>query len=329
MSRLLRVELLRLVTRRLVVAAALAALVVGGLVVFGVFQMVKPPPPAQLEQAEQAYQQELERFRENGEEMVADCREAEEAEREAIGQDVDFGCEQMEPQREWFISTAPPLGDNLPMMLSALVPLVVLLPMAMATTFVAAEHSTGAISNWLTFEPRRLRVWTSKVIAASIGAVPAVAALLGLVVGGTYLAYSLQGLETDLATGVWQEILWTCLRLVALGVMAALAGCALGFLLRHTAAVLGVVIGYAIIVEGILRNVVPALVPWTAGQNANAWTRYGAPYWVQECTVGPTGQMCEGVERVLTFGHSAAYLLLGTAVLLVVSALVFRRRDVG
>lgn len=329
MSRLLRVELLRLVTRRLVVATALAALAVGGLVVLSVFQMVKPPSPAQLEQAEQYYQQELENFRENGDEMVAGCEEAQEAEREATGQDVDYGCDQMVPQREWFISTAPPLGENLPLMLGALIPLVVLLPMTMATTFVAAEHSTGAISNWLTFEPRRLRVWAGKVAAASIGAVPAAAALLGLVVGGTYLAYSLQGLETDLAPGAWQEILWTFLRLVALGVMGALAGCALGFLLRHSAAVLGAVIGYAIVVEGILRNVVPALAPWTVGQNANAWAQYGVAYWVQECTVGPTGQSCQGVERLLTFGHSAAYLLIASAVLLAVSALVFRRRDVG
>lgn len=36
-------------------------------------------------------------------------------------------------------------------------------------SFVGAEFSSGAIGNWLTFEPRRLRVYGSKLLAAATG----------------------------------------------------------------------------------------------------------------------------------------------------------------
>ena len=58
--------------------------------------------------------------------------------------------------------------------------------------------------------------------------------------------------------------------------------------------------------------------------------QHGTKYFVPCCTTDAQGNYnCQGVEKVLAFGHSAAYL--GVLVVLVVglAALVFRRRDVS
>src|SRR5690606_19633602 len=112
MSRLLAVELRRLFSRGLVVLAMVGALTASLLLLLGVWQSSQPMSDAELAQAEQMYEQELEYWEENGEEAVAQCQEDEAREAELTGEAVDFGCDQMAPQREWYIWAAPPLEDS-------------------------------------------------------------------------------------------------------------------------------------------------------------------------------------------------------------------------
>lgn len=329
MSRLLAVELRRLFSRRLVVLAMLAAVAVAGLVVAVTWNSVQPMSPAEVEQAETFYQQQLDYWEENGEEQVADCLEQEEIEAERTGQEVDFGCEQQEPQREWFFPTVPPLHETLPGLLLGVSLLLAFVALVVGTTFTAAELSTGAMSTWLTFEPRRLRVYASKVAAAAIGVIPVAVMVIGAAIGGAWLANNSQGLTDGMTSTVWSDVAWTAARIVALAVIGALVGAALGFLLRHTAAVLGVVIGYGIVVEGILSGLLPRLAPWTARTNLAGWTSHGTTYYTSECVTEAMGTTCEMTEHAVSFGHSAAYLLVLTALVVTAGALVFRRRDAG
>lgn len=329
MSRLLAVELRRLFSRRLVVLAMVAAVAVSGLVVGVTWNSVQPMSAAEVEQAETFYQQQLEFWEENGEEQVADCLEQEELEAERTGQEVDFGCEQQEPQRAWYFPTVPPLHETLPGLLLGVSLLLAFVALAVGTTFTAAEFSTGAMSNWLTFEPRRLRVYASKAAAAALGVVPVAVVVLGVVIGGAWVVNDSQGLTDGMTSTEWTGIAWMAARILALASIGALLGAALGFLLRHTAAVLGVVIGYGIVVEGILSGLLPQLAPWTARTNLAGWTMHGTTYYTSECVTEAMGTTCEMTEHALSFGHSAAYLLVLTALIVVVSALVFRRRDAG
>lgn len=329
MSRLLAVELRRLFSRRLVVLAMVAAVAVAGLVVAVTWNSVQPMSAAEAEQAETFYQQQLDYWEENGEEQIADCIEQEELEAERTGQEVDFGCEQQEPQREWYFPTVPPLHETLPGLLLGVSLLLTFAALVVGTTFTAAEFSTGAMSNWLTFEPRRLRVYASKVVAAAIGVVPVVLVVLGVVIGGAWVVSNSQGLTDGTTSTMWSGVAWTAARVLALAAIGALVGAALGFLLRHTAAVLGVVIGYGIVVEAILSGLLPQLAPWTARTNLSGWTMHGTTYYTSECVTEATGTACEMTEHAVSFGHSAAYLLVLTALIVIASALVFRRRDAG
>lgn len=329
MIRLTLVELRRLFARTLVIVAMLAGVAVAGLTLVTGAASVHPLSEAEIAAAEVYYEQAVADWEEHGEEMEASCREQEALESEATGTDVDFGCDQMEPQREWYVPQPPAYGDYLPGILLMLSTLMVLLPLMIGATATAAEHSTGAIGNWLTFEPRRLRVYVSKVVAPALGTIPLAVVVVLVTIAGTWWIFDSRGLADDVTAQVWTEVAWNCARLVAAAVLAGAVGAALGFLLRSFAAVLGVVAGYAIAVEGILANLLEWLRPWTVSLNLTAWVNGEASYWVSTCTTDASGTFCTGVEHTITMAQGGGYLLALAAVLIVVAAVVFRRRDVA
>ncbi|WP_299275118.1 hypothetical protein [uncultured Georgenia sp.] len=326
MTRLLRVELRRLFSRQLVVLTMVGVLAATLLVLWGAWTSSQPMSPAELEQAEQLYQQELAFWEEHGEEQVAQCREAEAEERELTGEDLDFGCDEMEPRREWFVMTAPPLEESMPGHLAGYASLLLLGTLLVGATFTAAELSTGAMSTWLSFEPRRLRVYASKVAAAALGVVPVAVLGVALAVAGAAVIGSHFGLADGMGRAEWADTGWMAVRTVALAVGGALLGAALGFLLRHTAAVLGVSLGY-FVGEQMLAALVPRLQPWVLSRNVEGWLRNGTVYWVEECRSDGAGFMCDYVEHTLSFAHSTVFLAVVSAVLVAVAALVFLRRD--
>lgn len=329
MIRLTKVELRRLFARTLVMLVMVAGVAIAGFTLVIGATTVQPLSQSEIDAAEAYYEQALADWEEHGDEQEASCREAEAAEREVTGEDVDFGCDQMAPQREWYIPQPPAFGDYLPGILLMLSTLMVLLPLMIGATATAAEHSTGAIGNWLTFEPRRLRVYGSKVLAPALGVIPLAVLVVLVTIAGTWWIFDSRGLADDVTSQVWTDVAWNCARLVAAAVLAAAAGAALGFLLRSFAAVLGVVAGYAIAVEGILANMLQGLRPWSMSINLTAWVNDGATYWVNTCTTDRTGTSCTGVEHTITMEQGGTYLAVLTAVVIIVGALVFRRRDVG
>lgn len=327
MIRLTVVELRRLFSRRLVLLAMLASLAVVALMLVVTWTTVQPMSAAEQAQAEQFYADELERWAEHGDEQVASCEEAEASESEATGEDVDYGCDQMAPQREWYVVTPPSFADTLPTLLGVLSTALVFLPLLIGTTFTAAELSTGSMSNWLTFEPRRGLVYASKLVAAALGVVPMTLVALVGSIGGAWLINDAQGLTDSMTAEVWTDVTWTAVRILALAVVVSAVGAALGFLLRHTAAVLGLAVGYGIVVEGVLGSVLPALSPWKLLLNIESWVQDGTSYWVYECTTDAGGTMCDGVEKVVTLDHSAWYLLVLCTAVILLGAVLFRRRD--
>ncbi len=324
--RLLRVELRRLRSRRLIVLTAVGAVLLSLATLVGVWQMTRPPSDAEVAQAEQFYEEQLADWEEHGEQYVADCRAAEAEEAEATGRAADWGCDDMEPQLEWFIHVAPPLHESLLAQLTTFAALPLLAGLLIGTTFTAAELSTGSITTWLSFEPRRGRVYASKVAAAGLGVVPLAVVMLAVVVLGTWAINAQAGLTDGMTTAVWSEALGLAGRVVALAVVAALAGSALGILLRHTAAVLGGVVLY-LVAEQIFTAYVPGARPWLLSLNLMGWIEGGTTYYIETCTTEATGMFCDYTERAVSMGHSLTYVLVATVVVVLLGGLVFRRRD--
>ena len=195
------------------------------------------------------------------------------------------------------------------------------------TTYAGADWATGSMSNQLLFEPRRLRVWGTKALAAFIGC----GVVATLLLAGFWISLSLVAQARGITTGpfVRDQIVWMSLRGVALAACGGLGGYALTMLLRHTVGTLALLFAYAAGGEALL-----SLVPldgssrFSPTYNVFAWVRDGVRVYDQSVVCRPSqGPFCDQ-RLTITLVDGAVYLSVLLLVTLVVSALVFRRRDV-
>lgn len=359
MTRLLRVELRRLWMRRVTWAACVLALVAVGIGVATQVGTARPPTDAQIAEAERFYADELAWWEEHGEEEVASCEEAEAAE----GEGADHGCEEMGPRLEHYL---PPTSTFVPDAaeldgpsvpedvdgaapdpavaavqgslwsgwsgLPSLVPVatgLLMLAFVVGVSFMTAEQGSGALGMWLTFEPRRRRVYWSKAVAAALGTVPVVLLGWAALVGGAYAVYARFGTLGDVTGPVWGQVAAFSGRLVLAGAAFAAIGVALAVLLRHAAAAVGVGAG-VLWLSTVFAYSLGGLQRWTPALNFDAWLRGGATYEVVRTTMGEDGTYAEEwVTRVVAGWQGGLYLLVLTVALSLVALVVFRRRDVA
>jgi ABC-2 type transport system permease protein len=330
MMRLTRVELRRLFSRRLTSIAILGALVITGLMLFGSYQSAKPLNGAELRAQRVQFDQAHKEWVANGDQQLQGCL-TQQAEAQKTSPATNLNCDQMEPK--WGANWGKPVAkftEIMPTLLSGGSLLLAFVGFVIGAGFVAAEFSSGSMANWLTFEPRRRRVYASKLGAAGLGMMPVAVGLLGLLTAGAWLIVGHFASTAGTTTRVWVNLAQMGGRAVALAVAAAVAGAAMGVLFRHTAAVLGIAVGYLILVEGIFGQALQSSQPWLLRLNFTAWLEHGARYFPQVCTTDAQGNYgCQGVERLLTFGHSSAYLGILMVLVVGLAALVFRRRDVS
>jgi ABC-2 type transport system permease protein len=329
MMRLTRVELRRLFSRRLTTVAILGALVITGLMLFGIVQEAKPLSGPELTQQRAQFDQARKEFDANGKQQVQDCL-TQQADAKKADPKADFGCSQLEPKLANYSKPQAKFALTMPGALLGGSYLLTFVGFVIGASFVAAEFSSGSIANWLTFEPRRMRVYASKLAAAGLGMVPATVALLGLLTAGVWLIVHHFNPTGGTTAKVWVDLGEMGARSLALALAATVAGAALGVLLRRTVAVLGIAVGYLVLVEGVFGQALQGARPWLLQLNVNAWLQHGAGYFIQVCkTDAQGGYGCEGVEKVLSFGHGTAYLGLLVVMTVGMAALVFRRRDVS
>jgi ABC-2 type transport system permease protein len=329
MMRLTKVELRRLFSRRLTTIAALGALVITGLMLFGAFMQAKPLSGAELTSQQTQFDQARKEWAANGAQQVADCLKGQ-AENQKTDPKADFGCNQMEPKRE---NWGKPVANFAQMMPDGLLTesyLLTFIGFLVGASFVGAEFSSGSMANWLTFEPRRTRVYASKLAAAGLGLIPVTVALLGLLTAGVWVIVDHFASTAGTTAKMWGALGEMGARSLALALAAAVAGAAIGVLVRRTVAVLGIAIGYLVLVEGVFGQALQGARPWLLQLNVNAWLQHDARYLINSCSTDPQGNYgCQGVEKILTFGHSSAYLGLLLVFVVGLAALVFRRRDVS
>ncbi len=336
MTRLVLTELARFFSRALLWGLACGALALALLGPYSAWQASSPPSAQDIAFA----QEQVDAFEPMSPEDLETCLAEEQKYFEDFPDEKpdDFvsGCTweptlaDYLPYRHYFDSDALGVvtGIALPLALVALV---------MGASFVAAEFSTGSIGNWLTFAPRRGQVYASKLTAAALGTLPTALVALAVLVGGTWAAFAVNDAMHAPAnrgdgTSTVADLLQVGGRTAALVVGVALLGGALGFLLRHTAAVLGAIVGWVAVVEGYVAAMVPGLRPYLLNLNVDAWVNGGTTYWVDRCAPDPdqgNAMVCDSVTHVVSQTHGAVVLGVVGVVAVVVAWLVFRRRDVS
>ena len=113
----------------------------------------------------------------------------------------------------------------------------------------------------------------------------------------------------------------------------AVVGYCVGLITRHTAAALGVLLGYLFV--WFIRNAVlgelawaQRLTPWSPEANLAAIVDNGYKYAIPVKKLTEGGLSVEYLERQVGLVHGAVYWTVLLAGLIIVALLIFRRRDV-
>jgi hypothetical protein len=189
----------------------------------------------------------------------------------------------------------------------------IFLLIALAASLAGAEWHAGVVTTQLTWESGRYRLLGAKTMATIVFAF--VAFLAAEVVLGLALApaAAFRG-STAGADGDWfRGVAGMLLRAGAVAAMAAGIGHAIASLARNTAMAVGAILGYAAILDPLLRAVRPAWEPWLVIGNA-----------IRFITDNPLA--ASGRSR--STAGAAVLIALYTAGFVAVSLAVFRRRDV-
>lgn len=334
MTRLTRVELRRIFSRKIVHLSVLAILAVSVLVFWGLWQSVMPLS-AYEDQARQNFEQmhaDWESQQEfQDEEFITQCLDDQETERQRTGdQTLDFGCVWEEPTLESVMEgyAAPQMSELYSMNLREGATLIFILVLLGGSTATAAELAHRTLGTWLTFEPRRDRVFASKVLASGVVAIPITAVFLALLLVGIPLIYQIRGVEGSVTATQWADLGWMGARIMLLAAFLGMVGAAAGLLMKHTGVLLGIVVGYLLVVENLVRSLFPDWSKYLLSPNLMAWVNDGHEMRNWVCEDSFSGECRETVTRISLEQGALVVGIVGLVVILA-SWLVFRRRDVN
>ena len=231
-------------------------------------------------------------------------------------------CNHVLPQAEWFLESNP--LDPLESIRTVSLPIAItlgFLALLAGTSFLGAEFSSGSISNVLLFEPRRWRVWLAKITATGV-MVGLVATVTVVLAYGAITAFGMSWQDVSYTGDQWWAVAYRGVRVVAVVGASAVLGAALTAALRSTIATVGLVLGYLLVGEALLRGVLFAQTArWLASNHVQAFI--------------------DGRLRVVDYSNprpvvfrfflheSAIYIGVAMAVLLLLSYVVFQRRDIA
>ncbi|ANS78246.1 hypothetical protein SGUI_0850 [Serinicoccus hydrothermalis] len=325
--RLTTVELRRLLWRRIPALAVLAALVISLVALIGVHGQARQIAQAKAG-ADASLQAAIEDWEENGETYLQECIQEQEEERRLSGDaGIDFGCDDIRPPtaEEWY-GELPPVGEQYTQLLGIAVYPLLLLALAVGSTGVAAEFSHRTMGSFLTFVPRRVPVFTSKVVAAALISIPVVGVCLVALVLGVPAVYRLTGNDPSiLADGILPSF-WMSLRILGLGLAAGALGAGAAFLLRHSGLVIGLLVGYLMVVEGVLGNLLPGIARFSIGRNVGAVVQDGTEWVTYVDCEDANG--CREVVHQLSLEHGVVTLSVIVALVLALGLIRFVRSDV-
>lgn len=323
MINLIKADANRWLSRRMLLVFTVISLIgVAGLATL-VFLFTNPATIAQEEQTELAYERAFNDWEDTRAEAEAECEA-----QLAKNADQDR-CDIPAPTRgeRSFGISVEGLIELVPVAGAAILPFTVFL---LSAAYIGEELSTGATDNLLTFQPSRGKVLLSKWLVVLIGSAGSTAAFLSLGVA------AVAAIER-FYTGEFPENLGRVShdggRLVAFTVLVAAVGFAIALVGRSAAAALGaagVFFGLSVLTGILARDAkFASMQPWLPHNNALAFLFDDHSYYVTTTTVTPSSYGQDSVERVITFEHGLSYLVVCFAVAVVVSFVVFQRRDVN
>jgi hypothetical protein len=169
---------------------------------------------------------------------------------------------------------------------------------------------TGTINTILTWEPRRARWYTSRILVTVVGVFVVVLAIVVFLSASLAVAAWLRGSVEGVDGAWWRDTTATSLRIGVVAAIAAAIGAGVAAAGQRTAAALGVVFVYTAVLEGLLRAFRPRWTPWLLGDNLVSFVS-----WQSNSEVFEAGSfvLTPGRAAFVIAGYAALAFLLGLA----------------
>ncbi|MDP9226135.1 MAG: ABC transporter permease [Actinomycetota bacterium] len=145
---------------------------------------------------------------------------------------------------------------------------LIILGIALAASFMGAEWGAGTITTLLTWEPRRVRVYIAKLVAAVIFTFVS-AIILQIILGAALLPSAIAHGSTAGADRAWLvSTAGSVARGALIAALGAGIGLAIGALARNTTAAVLSAFFYLFVLENLVRGLKPHWMGWLFGDNA-------------------------------------------------------------
>ena len=192
-------------------------------------------------------------------------------------------------------------------------------------SFIGADLKAGMVEHLLTWEPRRLRLIASRLVAGAVTLFVLTVLLCIFLIVMLYLLCAISGTTDGITGDLWGDIAAAVFRAGLSGAIFFMMGIGVTILVNNS---LGSIVGFVIywfIIEGfLLEAFLPAVVKWLPVKNASAFAD------------GVRVQTAEGFfSGEPSFNEHHNYLIAGLILLAwglgatVIGTLVFQRRDVA
>jgi ABC-2 type transport system permease protein len=257
--KLVRAEMRRVLARRLVRLTALLALLGiagGGILAFATSSSMSEATYQQRARDAHARQQAQE-------ERIQAClrRHGVNDPRAQISGEIERACL---PKQNELISAKDPRfhRTRLKGVLQGVSGVLAIVGWALGASLVGAEFASRGMTTLLTWEPRRVRVFTAKTIAVIVSAAVFTVvslALVALAMAPSLVAHGAPMRAIDPGAATLAGIVG---RGTALAALAAMMGFAIATVGRNTAAALGAGFGYIVVLENIVGGAVPRWRRW-------------------------------------------------------------------
>lgn len=337
---LFKAELRRVARRRLSLIFGILALV-GVFVVAGVYWFSSSQGPTEDELAEAQAQADAM----NGEytECISDEDFFESSDWEWVQEDPGFEEMSQEDRCEMYVGSTGDytaqdflwtytfnFADESGLMLVGVAIVAGLIMMMLASSGIGAEWSSGGMANLLLWHPNRMRVWGAKLGASCAVCAGAVLTLLLLAFGLLYLTATVRGEVGTLNAAWWDDTLETLGRTGLLALGMTVLGASLAMLGRHTAIAGGIIAGYLVIGDMLVRVAGMAL-RMTFPERLSLYTWVTA--WIEgKLELYDWGSDMNAMQPdVMVITATEAGMLLGGVVLAfaLLATWAFQRRDVA
>lgn len=170
-----------------------------------------------------------------------------------------------------------------------------------AASFVGAELSSGSLANWLTFVPERWRVYTSKLVAVIAFALVVAVAAAAFMLGVAMLMAAIYDVEITRLP----SLAGLAGRAAVVALITAVLGFAVALVTRHTAAAIGVLLGYLFVL--FVRTTIlfeqawaQRLTRWTPEGNLAAIIEKGYTYAIPRKAATAEGIQVDYLERQIS-----------------------------